>query len=114
MTDSNRRQSACKADALPTELIARACSCCTPSDRIQAYQSVPAEPIERVCRAIIDPKTQPAARGGRLGSERGAIPQFSESLRPFPALNFGCFDSGILIGSPVRGLRPSDAARVAT
>ena len=34
------------------------------------------------------------------------------SLRPLPALNFGVFDAAILIVSPVRGLRPVDAARL--
>jgi hypothetical protein len=36
------------------------------------------------------------------------------SLRPFPGRNLGCFDAGILITAPVRGLRPSVAARFAT
>jgi hypothetical protein len=40
--------------------------------------------------------------------------QFTASFRPLPALNFGCFEAGIRIFSPVRGLRPSDAARRAT
>src|SRR5271166_1773013 len=41
-------------------------------------------------------------------------PQFRESRKPFPGLNLGCFEAAILIFSPVRGLRPSDAAREAT
>src|SRR5579883_1102221 len=40
--------------------------------------------------------------------------QLIASLSPLPALNFGCFEAGILIGSPVRGLRPSEAARLRT
>lgn len=36
------------------------------------------------------------------------------SLRALPARNFGSFDAGILIFSPVRGLRPSPASRCAT
>src|ERR1700741_3316074 len=67
MTDSNRRPSRCKRDALPTELIA------------------------------------PRDAG-----------QFSESRNPLPGLNLACCDAAILIFSPVRGLRPSDAARDAT
>src|SRR5207248_246131 len=67
MTDSNRRPSRCKRDALPTELIA------------------------------------PRDAG-----------QFSESRNPLPGLNLACFDAAIWIFSPVRGLRPSDAARDAT
>src|SRR5690242_11717192 len=67
MTDSNRRPSRCKRDALPAELIAR--------------------------------------------RDAG---QFSESRNPLPGLNLACFDAAIWIFSPVRGLRPSDAARDAT
>src|SRR5262249_44937660 len=46
----------------------------------------------------------------------GASPrrQFSESRNPLPGLNLACFDAAIWIFSPVRGLRPSDAAREAT
>src|SRR5690606_16799872 len=40
--------------------------------------------------------------------------QFTESLRPLPALNLGCVDALIVIGSPVRGLRPVEALRLAT
>ena len=39
---------------------------------------------------------------------------FTASLSPLPALNFGCFEAGIWIVSPVRGLRPSVAARFDT
>jgi len=35
----------------------------------------------------------------------------TESFKPLPALNLGCFDAGMLIFSPVRGLRPSEARR---
>jgi len=38
----------------------------------------------------------------------------SESRNPLPGLNLACFDAAILIFSPVRGFRPSDAAREAT
>jgi hypothetical protein len=31
-----------------------------------------------------------------------------------PALNFGCDEALIFIGSPVRGLRPVEALRLAT
>src|SRR3546814_80719 len=40
--------------------------------------------------------------------------QFTASFRPLPALNFGCFEADIWIRTPVRGLRPSEAARLAT
>ena len=39
---------------------------------------------------------------------------FTVSFSSLPALNFGCLDAGILIASPVRGLRPVEAARFAT
>src|SRR3546814_18103518 len=39
--------------------------------------------------------------------------QFTASFRPLPALNFGCFEADIWLRSPVRGLRPSEAARLA-
>src|SRR6266567_3297141 len=45
---------------------------------------------------------------------RGAGLQFKESRSPLPGLNFACFEAAILIFSPVRGLRPSEAARWAT
>src|SRR5437763_6329609 len=38
----------------------------------------------------------------------------SWSRKRFPGLNFACFEAAILIFSPVRGLRPSEAAREAT
>ena len=40
--------------------------------------------------------------------------QFTESLSPFPALNLGWLEALIDIGSPVRGLRPVEALRLAT
>src|SRR5215468_8768489 len=42
------------------------------------------------------------------------VDQLSESRKPLPGLNLACFDAAIWIFSPVRGLRPSDAAREAT
>ncbi|MDF2781796.1 MAG: hypothetical protein K0S96_1600 [Geminicoccaceae bacterium] len=36
------------------------------------------------------------------------------SLRPLPGLNLARFEAGILIGAPVRGLRPSLALRSVT
>ena len=81
MTDSNRRPSRCKRDALPAELIA-------PGSHF------------------------PRQRKDTVGSSRPD--QFSESRNPLPGLNLACFDAAILIFSPVRGLRPSDAAREAT
>src|SRR5258708_17237929 len=53
-------------------------------------------------------------RGGGPGLDSAGRPQFSESRNPLPGLNLACFDAAILIFSPVRGLRPSDAAREAT
>src|SRR6516225_1791325 len=41
----------------------------------------------------------------------GGRRQFSESRSPLPGLNLACFDAAILIFSPVRGFRPSEAAR---
>ena len=38
----------------------------------------------------------------------------TDCLSPLPALNFGCREAGIMMASPVRGLRPRDAARLAT
>ena len=40
--------------------------------------------------------------------------QFSKSRSPLPGLNLACFEAAIWIFSPVRGLRPSEAARDAT
>ncbi len=68
MTGSNRRHSACKADALPTELI-------TP-----------------LITAV----------------------QFRWSLSALPGRNLGTLAALILIEVPVRGLRPSRAARLPT
>src|SRR5579875_3740703 len=44
----------------------------------------------------------------------GPAQPFSESRNPLPGLNLACRDAAILIFSPVRGLRPSEAAREAT
>ena len=44
----------------------------------------------------------------------GADDGLNISRSRFPGLNLACFDAAILIFSPVRGLRPSDAAREAT
>ena len=40
--------------------------------------------------------------------------QLTASFRPLPALNLGWVDALIVIGSPVRGLRPVDALRFDT
>src|SRR5690242_16444802 len=40
--------------------------------------------------------------------------QLTESFRPLPALNLGCVEALIVIGSPVRGLRPVEALRLET
>src|SRR5436190_20675717 len=40
--------------------------------------------------------------------------QLTESFSPLPALNLGWLDALIVIGSPVRGLRPVEALRLAT
>jgi hypothetical protein len=88
MRDSNPRPPRCKRDALPTELIAP-------------------NPLR--------PWPQPRGRGRVVGP--AGFPsrcQLSESRSPFPGLNLGCFEAAIWIFSPVRGLRPSDAAREAT
>lgn len=39
---------------------------------------------------------------------------FTASLRAFPALNLGRFAAAIGIASPVLGLRPTEAAQLAT
>lgn len=69
---------------------------------------------------------RPLRAGGAIGGgERHGVsvvghppwcdPQpFTMSLRPLPALNFGALLAAIWIFSPVRGLRPSEAARAAT
>src|SRR6516164_6309260 len=66
--------------------------------------ALPAELIAR-------PRRHPARRApsGRAGRR-----QFNESRNPLPGLNLACFDAAILIFSPVRGFRPSEAAREAT
>src|SRR6266853_163857 len=87
MRDSNPRPPRCKRDALPAELIALGSPFPACGD---------AAPRRRT-------RFRPAGR-----------PQFSESRNPLPGLNLACFDAAILIFSPVRGLRPSDAARRAT
>src|SRR5215469_7581379 len=48
--------------------------------------------------------------------QAGRLPagQLSEARNPLPGLNLACFDAAIWIFSPVRGLRPSAAAREAT
>src|SRR5690348_7912281 len=46
--------------------------------------------------------------------DRGWRAYCTASLRPLPARNLGSFEAGIWIFSPVRGLRPSDAARLVT
>src|SRR5690606_20935199 len=40
--------------------------------------------------------------------------QLTESLRPLPALNLGWLEALMVIGAPVRGLRPVEAFRRAT
>src|SRR6185437_15638477 len=57
---------------------------------------------------------RPAATARPVPRSLSDADQFTASFRPFPALNFGCFDAAILIFSPVRGLRPSEAARFDT
>src|SRR5262249_34437348 len=61
-------------------------------------------------------ETTPAAsvRGGRLTDPGEGLDQLTASFKLLPALNFGCLEAGMLIFSPVRGLRPSEAARLAT
>src|SRR5579859_1011129 len=40
--------------------------------------------------------------------------QLTDAFSPAPALNFTCFEAGILICSPVRGLRPTEASLLTT
>src|ERR1043165_4748012 len=93
MRDSNPRPPRCKRDALPAELIAR-----NRSLRPFASGFVPSSEADEHW----------AARA------RPARPQLSSSRNRLPALNLACFEAAIWIFSPVRGLRPSDAARLAT
>lgn len=51
-------------------------------------------------------------RGEAVGA--GPVIYLRASLRPLPGLNLARFDAGILIGAPVRGLRPSLALRSVT
>jgi hypothetical protein len=61
-------------------------------------------PAELIARPLRHPSPgRPVSTGGRR--------QFSESRSPLPGLNLACFDAAILIFSPVRGFRPSEAAR---
>src|SRR5690606_12638516 len=54
-----------------------------------------------------------SARGPRSGRSRSRN-QLHESFRPLPALNFGWVEALIVIGAPVRGLRPVEALRLVT
>src|SRR5215472_9346679 len=67
--------------------------------------ALPAELIAPGRFVVLRRRTPFRRAGGR---------QFSESRNPLPGLNLACFDAAILIFSPVRGFRPSDAAREAT
>jgi hypothetical protein len=66
--------------------------------------ALPAELIA-LGRPVVPRRCDPVSAGLR---------QFNESRNPLPGLNLACFDAAILIFSPVRGFRPSDAAREAT
>src|SRR5262249_655539 len=78
-------------------------------------------------RADVGPKSDsfftsrvPArCRGGAIGpcpkdGQPGRFYPATRSRKRRPGLNFACFDAAILIFSPVRGLRPCEAARLAT
>src|SRR3954468_2762987 len=54
---------------------------------------------------IAEPRSEPRCGGNQT---------LSSSRKRLPGLNFACFDAAICIFSPVRGLRPSEAARAAT
>src|SRR5690606_15394062 len=55
------------------------------------------------------PSSAPSPAGARESRD-----QLQESLRPLPALNFGCVEALMVIGAPVRGLRPVEALRLVT
>ena len=50
----------------------------------------------------------------RNSEPQKAVQAFTASFRPLPGLNLGWLEASILIGSPVRGLRPVDALRCDT
>ena len=106
VTGSNRRHSRCKRDALPAELTAHEfCIADFSGSRIPNDTSETRYPKNGTgCTK---------AAGSQSGSEE-PLSQLTASLSPLPALNFGCLEAGIWIDSPVRGLRPVEAFRLAT
>src|SRR5574338_1206188 len=73
------------------------------------YAVAPAGPSNSMLDARKWHGPLPLGRGPRrIRRPKG---QFSASFKPLPALHFGSLAAGMSIASPVRGLRPVDAAR---
>jgi hypothetical protein len=64
--------------------------------------------------APLGPSPAAPSAGAAGPSGAGAGIYLRASLRPLPGLNLARFEAGILIGAPVRGLRPSLALRSVT
>src|SRR6185295_10388566 len=130
---SNSRHPRCKRGALPTELTAQPsrlrrsglasralAKAATPKSRRDGGRQcgtdlVAVSPARKAGRAHDNaPRPHANTRGREITPDRPGDQRLTASLRPLPALNFGVLDAAILIASPVRGLRPMLAARLAT